>query len=195
MRRLLALPLLMIVVLFGVWLIRFPQEVRGVFEQFFQKEPFITLEKRFSPHEIMAHHQEELLRLPGSSYQEPTTIYYPFLLLNVSHEKGRKSTQEGTVLVNLQNGSLILNPLTWEIAEDSTKEWPPSEPLIAWLYEGGTKASIHLSEEKATAQAKEKGLQIHHSRLVYLPVYHIDIQNPDDSIRETRWNAFSGTPF
>lgn len=195
MRRLLALPTLMILVLLGVWFIRFPQEIRGIFEHFFQQEPFVTLEKRFSPHEIMAIHQEELLRLPGSSYQEPTTVYYPFLLLNVSREREKKSLQEGVVLVNLQDGSLIVNPLTWEIVGKSTKEWPPSEPLIAWLYEGGTKAPAHLDEQEAASQVKERGLSIRSSRLVYLPVYHINIQNLDDSIRETKWNAFSGTPF
>ncbi len=88
--------------------------VREVVLEKFQKDPFQTLEIRYTAEEIMRRNQEELLKNSDYTFLEPQLLYYPYLLMDVKYSKNRTSTAEGILLWGLNDGEMIIDTNTWE---------------------------------------------------------------------------------
>lgn len=70
-----------------------------------------------------------------------------------------------------------------------------SQPLVTKLYNHAFKVSKKYSQnqiEKSAKAAFGSDFTIRSSQIVFLPVYHIEVLNPDGSILQTQWNALNG---
>ncbi len=78
-----------------------------------QKE-FLTLEARYRPEQIISKHLEPMVKEGEHSILTPTTLFYPFVLMEVKYTKSSKSTGEGQMLWGLENGEMVIKANPWE---------------------------------------------------------------------------------
>lgn len=97
----------------GVWWFISGDPINAV-RSYVDNSDLLTLETRFSPEDIMNAHRKELIGASGKTYQEPTLLFHPYLLLEVKYYDKNHKTKQGVILWGLMDGEMVLNSETWE---------------------------------------------------------------------------------
>ncbi len=77
-------------------------------------EDFSSLEARYKPQQIIEKNFNNLANDKERNILSPTTIYYPYVLLEVKYAKDTSATGEGQMLWGLEDGEMVINASTWE---------------------------------------------------------------------------------
>jgi hypothetical protein len=240
-----------------------------VLQKYVENGEVVTLESRFSPEQIMRLHQEVLLPNKNYTFEDPSLLFHPYLLMDVKFTQSNGRTKEGIILWSMVDGEMVLDADTWQkthgfsdaILADASRN---DMVILQWLshqkdgkvYMNQLQKSLNLEPtvaEKMVKQAEAKYLvtmkknmvalhfenptfnvmpltqmnqrlvtkpyndgkrvearyyrkqiekiakasfgkdfTIRSSQVVYLPVYNIQVLNPDGSHLSSRWNALTG---
>ena len=69
------------------------------------------------------------------------------------------------------------------------------QPLVMKSYKNAVQIARNYSASQIRTTAESafsKDFTVRGAREVFLPVYTIEIQNPDGTVKETHWNAVNG---
>ena len=245
-------------------------EVADKMKHYVGRADILTLETKLSPQAVLEARKNELLGSEKRSFQDPTTVYYPYLLLNVKYTEDHKS-REGVLLWGHHNGEIVLNTDIWDTThgfkdclecdasdqdfevihallrrnglaslEDLQKDLKlEADVLLPQIKEAkkkhlivqkGQLLQLHfenprflsIPQTKLKQQLVSKPIEpfqkidktysrrqivslanaafgktfkIQKEQEIFLPVYQIQVVNPDDSIRTTEWNGLTGQQF
>lgn len=167
----------------GWWFWDYSENVRNTLYSYIENSEILTLESKYTPEQLMESHRYDLL---GSNtkrtFQEPTSKYYPYLLLDVKYT-GDKKSREGALLWSLNNGEMVLNTETWEVTHgfkdclDCNATRNDFKVLLVLARHGGTlsvedlQKELHIERELLepwVASAKDKHLIIQKGNLLQL---------------------------
>lgn len=114
MKRILLIALLIAAGFGGWWVWENQTTVRDAIGQYVENGDFPTLQARYTPEQLMEAHRKELLPNGNYAFQEPTTKFVPYLLLDAKYTFGEKGTREGVLLWGLVDGEMVLDTETWD---------------------------------------------------------------------------------
>ena len=97
----------------GWWISESHPEVKERIFQMLPARSFPTLEPRFTAQKI-TEQQLRLLRNQSQPFEISSTIYHPFVLMEVKFTRPNQTTGEGSMLWDLVDGEMVLNTGTWE---------------------------------------------------------------------------------
>jgi hypothetical protein len=258
------------VVFFGfVILLGINSKVHDVIQKYVENGEITTLESRFTPEQIMRLHQETLLPNKNYTFQDPSLMFQPYLLMNVKFTQQNGKTKEGIILWSMVDGEMVIDADSWNkthgfgdaIHADANRndmiilQWLSQqkdgkvslnqlqkslnvEPTVAekmvklaeekYLvtlqknmvslhfenatfnvmpltrinqnlvtkpYSHAKRAPANFSQkqiERIARAAFGKDFTVRNCQEVYLPVYNIDVLNPDGSHLTSQWNSLTG---
>lgn len=105
---------LMIALLGGYWLYIHYDELSMYAQTMRGESKILTFESTISPDEFLLSKQKELLPSPSYSFGKITTLYLPYLLLDIKYVGDNKVTEEGEALFSLDNGEMVLDTRNFE---------------------------------------------------------------------------------
>lgn len=97
----------------GWWLSESHPEAKERLFQFLPARSFPTLEPRFTAQKIREQ-QLRLLRSEREPLEISSTLYHPFVLMEVKFTRPNQTTGEGSMLWDLVDGEMVLSTGTWE---------------------------------------------------------------------------------
>lgn len=75
---------------------------------------FSSLEARYKPEQIIDKHFKSLSDDNERDLLSPSTLYYPYVLMEVKYTKDSKATGEGQMLWGLEDGEMVINATNWD---------------------------------------------------------------------------------
>ncbi len=98
----------------GSWWIVTANPMDGLAPNQDEDKRFLALEARYSPHQIMETHRDELLQHADDEFGNASLKFYPFILMEVRFSLADKRVREGVVLWSQESGEMIVDTDTWE---------------------------------------------------------------------------------
>jgi len=88
--------------------------IKGFIKEKLEAGDFLTLEERYTPRQIMAANQAEMLQNSKYKFLEPEQYYYPYLIMEVKYSINEQNTGESSMLWSLKDGEMVTDSSSWE---------------------------------------------------------------------------------
>ncbi len=142
---------------------------------------FHTLEARLSARQIMDGNRRRLLKDDRHTFLEPTTLFTPYLLMEIKYTKLDHTTGEGILLWDLIDGEMVMNTQGWDKTHG---------------YADCIKARLSKNELKLVNLLAERGGALDRGTLVkILSAENETLDKVIDSCRRKKLIVLSGNQF